>query len=69
MPVAALVRCPAGHDHKVAQTRRDLLVAARAAVRFPGLERVYQPNLEVGVRLLFALPRKVGFAWHGHDSS
>jgi hypothetical protein len=69
MPVAAPVRCLARHNHQVPQTRRDLLLAARATVGFPGLERMYQPNLETGVRVLVTAIRQAGFARHGPDSS
>jgi hypothetical protein len=65
MPVAAPVRCLAGHDYEVAQPGRDLLLAARTTVGFPGLERVYQPDLEVRVRVRLAVARKAGVARHG----
>jgi hypothetical protein len=69
MPVAAPVRCLARHDHQVAQTRWDLLLAARATVGFPGLERVYQPELEVGVGVRVAVTWRAGLARHGRHSS
>jgi hypothetical protein len=67
--MAAPLRCLARHDHQVAQTRRDLLLAARATVGFPGLERMHQPDLETGVGILVAATRRAGFARHGPDSS
>jgi hypothetical protein len=69
MPMAAPVRRLARHDHKVAQPGRDFLLAARATVGFPGLERMYQPDLDVRVRVRSAVTRKAGIARHGANSS
>jgi hypothetical protein len=65
MPVAAPVGFLPGHDHKVTEARRDLLLATRTTVGFPGLERMYQPDLDVSVRVRLAVTRKAGFARHG----
>lgn len=47
MPVAAKVRCFAGHHDDVSHARRDVLVAPWADVGLGGLVRLDEPHLDV----------------------